>query len=188
MLSELGHEVLVASPVSVLRGFADEPVRCAGVLPEVCDGLADLLQGEVLALPPDYDPFADEMIVEFAAGPHITAAVRALLPVAADLLVSHGGYHSIREAVRAGVPVAVLPVLHDQMHNARRVNELELGVRVQDFTPGAVASACRQAFTSTGIQHSVRRARRHLLGLPSIRAVAGYLERIVQRDRKLVSM
>ncbi|GAA3665314.1 hypothetical protein GCM10022267_59460 [Lentzea roselyniae] len=294
----------------------------------MCDRLADLLQGEVLALPPDYDPFADEMIVEFAAGPHITAAVRALLPVAADfrphlvlragiefagmlvaerlgvphvaaptgvgqytdrltllnalnerraelrlplhesldsahrygrldavpaaysfarrpmpaafayqqsahhstgdrlpqwladldpakplvvaqaaphvhlaeslpqallpqaadLLVSHGGYHSIREAVRAGVPVAVLPVLHDQMHNAHRVNELELGVRVQDFTPGAVASACRQAFTSTGIQHSVRRARRHLLGLPSIRAVAGYLERIVQRDRKLVSM
>jgi hypothetical protein len=69
---------------SVLRGFEDEPVRRAGVLPEVCDQLADLLQGEVLALPPDYDPFADEMIVGFAAGPHITAAVRALLPVVAD--------------------------------------------------------------------------------------------------------
>lgn len=389
MLAELGHEVLVAGPVSVLRGFADEPVRCAGVLPEVCDQLADLLQGEVLTLPPDYDPFADEMIVEFAAGPHITAAVRSLLPLAADfrphlvlragiefagvlvaerlgvphvaaptgvgqymdrltllnalnerraelrlplhesldsahrygrldavppaysfarqpmpaafayqqpshhgtgdrlpqwladldpakplvvaststsggvfatesvlrlfdfdaipdlalrhsplahletlvaglsavdceavvltgglpveaqaapnvhlaeslpqalllhaadLLVSHGGYHSVREAMRAAVPVAVLPVLHDQMHNAHRVSELELGVRVQDFTPDAVTAACRYALTSERIRHSVRRAQRHVLGLPSIRAVAGYLERIVQRNRKLVSM
>ncbi|WP_229813282.1 glycosyltransferase [Lentzea flava] len=389
MLTELGHEVLVAGPVSVLRGFAQEPVRCAGVLPEVCDQLADLLQGEVLTLPPDYDPFADEMIVEFAAGPHITAAVRALLPVAADfrphlvlragiefagmlvaerlgvphvaaptgvgqymdrltllcalnerraelrlplhesldsahrygrldalppaysfarqpmpaafayqqpshhsagerlpqwladldparplvvaststsggvfasesalrlfdfdaipdavlrhsplahlevliaglsdvdceavvltgglpvevsaaphvhlveavpqalllqaadLLVSHGGYNSIREAMRAGVPVAVLPVMHDQMHNAHRVSELGLGVRVQGFSPGAVAAACRRGLGSGEIRGGVRRAQREVLGLPSVRAVAGYLERIVQRNRRLVSM
>ncbi|MDX8030739.1 glycosyltransferase [Lentzea sp. BCCO 10_0856] len=389
MLTSLGHEVLVAGPDSVLAGFAGEPVRTAGVLPEVCDQLADLLQGEVLALPPDYDPFADEMIVEFAAGPHITNAARALLPVAsdfrphlvlrggiefagllvaerlgvphvaapsgvgpyldrvtllnalnerraelrlplhesldsahrygrldavppgysfarqpmpaafafqqpshhsagerlpqwvadldpsrplvvaststsggvfatesalrlfdfdalpdqalrhsplahletvvaglssvdceavvltgglpvqdsgaanvhlaetlpqalllqaADLLVSHGGYNSIREAMRAGVPVAVLPVLHDQMHNAHRVGELGLGVRVQDFEADAVASACRYALTNAAVRQGVRKAQRHMLGLPSIREVAGYLERIVQRNRRLVSM
>jgi hypothetical protein len=389
MLTSLGHEVLVAGPASVLAGFTGEPVRCAAVLPEVCDQLADLLQGEVLALPPDYDPFADEMIVEFAAGPHITSAARALLPVAvdfrphlvlrggiefagllvaerlgvphvaapsglaqymdrltllnalnerraelrlplhesldsahrygrldavppgytfarqpmpaafafqqpshhsagerlpqwvadldpsrplvvaststsggvfatesaltlfdfdaipdqalrhsplahletvvaglsavdceavvltgglpmeasaaphvhlvealpqalllqgADLLVSHGGYNSIREAMRAGVPLAVLPVLHDQMHNAHRAGELGLGVRVQDFEADAVASACRQALSDVTVRRNVRQAQRHLLGLPSIRDVAGYLERIVHRNRKLVSM
>ncbi|MBM7856740.1 N-glycosyltransferase [Lentzea nigeriaca] len=389
MLTELGHEVLVAGPASVLRGFAGEPVRCAGVLPEVCDQLADLLQGEVLTLPPDYDPFADEMIVEFAAGPHITAAVRALLPVAADfrphlvlragiefagmlvaeqlgvphvaaptgvgqymdrltllnalnerraelrlplhesldsahrygrldavppaysfarqpmpgafayqqpshhsagerlpqwlsdldparplvvassstsggvfatesalrlfdcdaipdavlrhsplvhletlvaglsavdceavvltgglpveasgashvhlveslpqalllqaadLLVTHGGYNSIREGMRAGVPVAVLPLMHDQMHNAHRVCELGLGVRVRGFGADAVASACRLALGNGEVRSGVRRAQREVLGLPSVRAVAGYLERIVQRNRRLVSM
>ncbi|MGW6934439.1 glycosyltransferase [Lentzea sp. NPDC054927] len=389
MLTSLGHEVLVAGPGSVLAGFAGEPVRTAGVLPEVCDQLADLLQGEVLALPPDYDPFADEMIVEFAAGPHITNAARALLPVAADflpdlvlrggiefagllvaerlgvphvaapsgvgpyldrvtllnalnerraelrlplhesldsahrygrldavppgysfarqpmpaafafqqpshhsagerlpqwvadldpsrplvvaststsggvfatesalrlfdfdalpdqalrhsplahletvvaglssvdceavvltgglpvqdagaanvhlvetlpqalllqaadLLVSHGGYNSIREAMRAGVPVAVLPVLHDQMHNAHRVGELGIGVRVQGFEADAVASACRYALTNAAVRQGARKAQRHMLGLPSIRTVAEYLERIVQRNRKLVSM
>ncbi|WP_167974964.1 glycosyltransferase [Lentzea indica] len=389
MLTELGHEVLVAGPSSVLRGFADEPVRTAGALPEVCDQLADLLQGEVLALPPDYDPFADEMIVEFAAGPHITGAARALLPVAADfrphlvlragiefagllvaerlgvphvaapsgagqymdrstllnavnerraelrlplhesldsvhrfgrldavppayslarqpmpaafayqqpshhsagerlpqwladldpsrplvvaststsggvfatesalrlfdfdaipdqalrrsplahletlvaglsdvdceavvltgglpveaaeaphvhlveslpqalllqgadLLVSHGGYNSIREAMRAGVPVAVLPVMHDQMHNAHRVGELKLGVRVHDHCADAVTEACRYALADEAVRQGVRGAQRHMLSLPSIRAVAGYLERIVQRNRRLVSM
>ncbi|MGW4207641.1 glycosyltransferase [Lentzea sp. NPDC004789] len=388
MLTELGHEVLVAGPASVLRGFADEPVRTAAALPEVCDQLAELLQGEVLALPPDYDPFADEMIVEFAAGPHIRAAVQSLLPAAADfrphlvlrdgiefagllvaerlgvphvsapsgvgqymdrltllnavnerraelrlplhesldsahrygrldavppacsfarqpmpaafayqqpphqspgerlpqwvadldpsrplvvaststsggvfasesalrlfdfdaipdqalrhsplahletlvaglsavdceavvltgglpveaqasnvhlveslpqalllqaadLLVSHGGYSSVREAMRAGVPIAVLPVLHDQMHNAHRVSELRIGVRVHDFCPDAVTSACREALEDQTIRHGARRAQRHILGLPSIRAVAGYLERIVQRNRKLVAM
>ncbi|MFS8103374.1 glycosyltransferase [Lentzea alba] len=389
MLTELGHEVLVAGPASVLEGFVGEPVRTVAALPEVCDQLADLLQGEVLALPPDYDPFADEMLVEFAAGPHITPTARALLPVAADfrphlvlragiefsgvlvaerlgvphvaaptgvgqymdrltllnalnerraelrlplhesldsahrygrldavppaysfarqrmpaafayqqpshhsdgerlpqwiadldpgkplvvaststsggvfatesalrlfdfdaipdqalrhsplahletlitglaavdceavvltgslpveahaapnvhlvesvpqalllqaadLLVSHGGYNSIREAMRAGVPVAVLPVLHDQMHNAHRVTELKLGVRVPDFQPDAVAKACRHALANMEIRHAVRKAQRHVLGLPPIRAVAGYLERIVLRNRKLVSM
>jgi N-glycosyltransferase len=388
MLTEQGHEVLVAGPASVLAGVAGEPVRTAAALPEVCDQLVDLLQGEVLALPPDYDPFADEMIVEFAAGPHIRAAVAALLPLAADfrphlvlrcgiefagmlvaerlgvphvaapsgvgqymdrltllnalnerraelrlplhesldsvhrygrldavppgysfarqpmpaafahqqpshhstgerlpqwladldpskplvvaststsggvfatesalrlfdfdaipdqalrhsplahletligglaavdceavvltgglpvdapaapnvhlaeslpqalllqaadLLVSHGGYNSIREAMRAGTPIAVLPVMHDQMHNAHRVGELKLGVRVQDFCPEAVAAACHRALADTEIHSAVRRARRHMLGLPPIRAVAGYLERIVQRNRRLVS-
>ncbi|MET9629183.1 glycosyltransferase [Lentzea sp. NPDC006480] len=385
-LTEQGHEVLVAGPASVLSGFAREAVRTTAVLPEVCDQLVDLLQGEMLTLPPDYDPFADEMIVEFAAGPHIRGAVLALLPVAADfrpdlvlrdgiefagmlvaerlgvphvaaptgvgqymdrltllnalnerraelrlplhesldsahrygrldavppgysfarqpmppafayqqpehhstadrlpqwladldpgkplvvaststsggvfatesalrlfdfdaipdlalrhsplahletlvaglsavdceavvltgglpveaqaarhvhlveqlpqalllqtadLLVSHGGYNSIREAVRAGAPTAVLPVLHDQMHNAHRVCELKLGVRVQDFEARAVAEACQRALSSPEIYHAVKRAQRHMLGLPPIRTVAGYLERIVHRNRKL---
>lgn len=389
MLTELGHEVLVAGPASVLAGFDQEPTTTTAVLPEVCDQLVDLLQGEVLALPPDYDPFADEMIVEFAAGPHISAAVQSLLPVAADfrphlvlrsgiefagvlvaerlgvphvaapsgtghymdrltllnalnerraelrlplhesldsahrygrldavppgysfarqpmpaafahqqpahhstgerlpqwladldpakplvvaststsggvfatesalrlfdfdalpdqalrhsplahletlvaglagvdceavvltgglpvqaqpaknvhlvdelpqalslqaadLLVSHGGYNSIREAMRAGIPTAVLPVMHDQMHNAHRVSELKLGVRVQDFAAKAVTEACNRALTSVEIHEATRRAQRHMLGLPPIRAVAGYLERIVQRNGKLVSM
>jgi N-glycosyltransferase len=113
---------------------------------------------------------------------------QALLLQAADLLVSHGGYSSVREAMRAGTPVAVLPVLHDQMHNAHRVCELRLGVRVHDFCPDAVASACREALEDQTIRHGVRGAQRHMLGLPSIRAVSGYLERIVQRNRKLVSM
>ncbi|MEV6237195.1 nucleotide disphospho-sugar-binding domain-containing protein [Lentzea sp. NPDC051838] len=383
------HEVLVAGPESVLAGFANEPVRTVAALPEVCDQLVDLLQGEVLTLPPDYDPFADEMIVEFAAGPHISGAVRALLPVAADfrphlvlrdgiefagmlvaerlgvphvaaptgvgqymdrltllnalnerraelrlplhesldsahrygrldavppgysfarqrmppaftyqqpahhsageripqwladldpgkplvvaststsggvfatesalrlfdfdaipdqalrhsplahletliaglakvdceavvmtgglplealaapnvhlveslpqalllhaadLLVSHGGYNSIREAMRTGTPTAVLPVLHDQMHNAHRISELRLGVRVHDFEAEAVAEACEKALNSTEIRNATKRAQRHMLGLPPIRQVAGYLERIIHRNCKLVSM
>ncbi|HEX8868145.1 MAG TPA: glycosyltransferase [Lentzea sp.] len=385
-LTEQGHEVLVAGPASVLDGFAGEPARTTAVLPEVCDQLVDLLQGEVLTLPPDYDPFADEMIVEFAAGPHISGAVKALLPVAADfrphlvlrdgiefagvlvaerlgvphvsaptgvgqymdrltllnalnerraelrlplhesldsahrygrldavppgysfarqpmppafayqqpahlspgdrlpqwfadldpakplvvaststsggvfatesalrlfdfdaipdlalrhsplahletlvaglsavdceavvltgglpldalaapnvhlvesvpqslllhtadLFVCHGGFNSIREAMRTGTPVAVLPVLHDQMHNAHRVSELKLGVRVHDFEAGAVAEACDRALTSPEIRNATTKAQRHVLGLPPIRAVAGYLERVVHRNRKL---
>lgn len=384
-LAALGHEVLVAGPATVLRGFASEPFRCVPALPELCDQLADLMQGEVLTLPPDYDPFADEMLVEFAAGPHIASAVQSLLPVAADfrphvvlrsgiefagllvaerlgvphvsapsgvgqymdratllsalnerraslrlplhesldsahrygrldavppaysfarqrmpapfayqqpshhsagerlpqwvadldpsrplvvasgstaggvfatesalrlfdfdampervlsrsplahletlvaglaaldceavvltgglpvettaanvhlveslpqalllhsadLLVTHGGYNSIREAMRAGVPVAVLPVLHDQMHNAHRVSRLSLGVRVQDFEAAAVTAACRRALEDPGIRDGVRRAQRHVLGLPPIWAVAGYLEGVVERNRRL---
>ncbi len=128
--------------------------------------------------------------VDAQAAPNVHLAEslpQALLLQAADLLVSHGGFNSIREAMRAGTPTAVLPVMHDQMHNAHRLGELKLGVRVQDFCPDAVAAACHRALTDAEIHSAVRRAQRHMLGLPPIRAVAGYLERIVQRNRKLVS-
>ena len=114
MLTSLGHEVLVAGPPSVLRGFADEPVRVAAALPEVADQLADLLQGEVLTLPPDYDPFSDEMIVEFAAGPHISAAFAGLLPVATEFrphVVLRAGieFAGLLVAERLGVPHVTAP-------------------------------------------------------------------------------
>ncbi|ANZ43601.1 hypothetical protein BBK82_46535 [Lentzea guizhouensis] len=386
MLSTLGHEVLVAGPASVLAGLAGEPVRVNACLPELSDQLADLLAGEPLTLPPDYDPFADEMLVELAAGPHITAAVRALLPVAtgfrpdlvlragvefagllvaerlriphvsapsgvahymdrltllnalnerraelglpqpesldsthrfgrldavppgysfarqpmpaafgfqqpshhspgerlpqwvadldparplvvvststsggvfasssalelfdfnamparvsersplahlevvaaalasleceavvltgglpvpeqpaahvhfvdalpqalllhsADLLVSHGGYNSVREAMRAGVPSVVLPLLHDQMHNAHRVQQLGVGVHVRDFSEEAVVQGCERALGDAGIRRQVRRAQRGMLGMPSVWEVAGFLERVVGRGRRV---
>lgn len=384
MLTALGHEILVAGPASVLRGLTTDPALTTPALPEVCDQLADLMQGEPLTLPPDYDPFADEMLVELAAGPHIRTAVQSLLPVAADfrphivlrsgiefagllvaerpgvphvsapsgvgtymdrltllsalnerraelrlpthesldsahrygrldalpptysfarqrvpaafayqqpahhspgerlpqwiadldpsrplvvasgstaggvfaaesalrlfdalperaitrsplahldtlvaglalvdceavvvtgglpvaepsaphvhlvesvpqalllhgadLLVTHGGYNSVREAMRAGVPMAVLPVMHDQMHNAHRVSRLGLGVRVADFRAEAVAVACRAVLGDSGILREVRRAQRQVLGMPSVWEVAGWLEKVVERNRRM---
>jgi UDP:flavonoid glycosyltransferase YjiC (YdhE family) len=45
----------------------------------------------------------------------------------AEALITHGGLGSIKEAVSEGVPLIVLPILHDQPYNAMRVRHHGLG-------------------------------------------------------------
>lgn len=37
-----------------------------------------------------------------------------------QLFITHGGYNSVREAIRAGTPMVVTPLFGDQIHNAYR--------------------------------------------------------------------
>ncbi len=48
----------------------------------------------------------------------------------ADVFVTHGGMNSISEAFIYGVPMVVVPFMSDQPVNARRVEELGLGVQL----------------------------------------------------------
>ena len=52
----------------------------------------------------------------------------------ADLFVTHGGMNSISEALICGVPLMVIPFMADQPVNARRVEELGLGVQMDYHT------------------------------------------------------
>lgn len=47
-----------------------------------------------------------------------------------DVFVTHGGMNSISEAFIYGVPMVVVPFMSDQPVNARRVEELGLGVQL----------------------------------------------------------
>ncbi|WP_413287171.1 macrolide family glycosyltransferase [Bacillus mojavensis] len=46
----------------------------------------------------------------------------------ADLFISHGGMNSTMEAMNVGVPLVVIPQMHEQELTAKRVDELGLGV------------------------------------------------------------
>lgn len=48
----------------------------------------------------------------------------------AKLFVSHGGMNSTMEAMNAGVPLVVVPQMHEQEVTAKRVDELGLGVHL----------------------------------------------------------
>ncbi len=52
----------------------------------------------------------------------------------ADVFVTHGGMNSISEAFAYGVPMVVVPFMSDQPVNARRVEELGLGVQLDYHT------------------------------------------------------
>lgn len=104
---------------------------------------------------------------------HIPAHVRLvdhvpqpLLLQTVQLFITHGGYNSVREAIRAGVPMVVTPLFGDQLDNARKVAELGLGEQVTD--PSDLATVCRKVLESNEIRARVRHAQRELLALPHI--------------------
>jgi UDP:flavonoid glycosyltransferase YjiC (YdhE family) len=101
----------------------------------------------------------------------------------AQLFVTHGGYNSIRESIRAGVPMAVLPHFADQFHNADRVQALGLGLRIPQADPEHVASTCRTLLESSNITAEARRAQRAMLALPPVEAVVDHLEKLVRQTR-----
>ncbi|MBL1102643.1 glycosyltransferase [Streptomyces coffeae] len=104
-----------------------------------------------------------------------------LLLESAQLLFTHGGYNSVREAVRAGVPMAVQPELSDQLHNATRVEELGLGLRVPAVTADAVTETCARLLAEPRFAQQARRAQRHMLALPPVRAAVDHLVRLADR-------
>lgn len=69
---------------------------------------------------------------------------QTLLLESADLIVTHGGFGSVAEAIRTGTPMVLLPMFSDQAHNAARTAQLGLGVRldVEAVTPVSLAENC----------------------------------------------
>ncbi|MEJ2890847.1 glycosyltransferase [Actinomycetospora aeridis] len=149
------------------------PVDPSGTLRALVDGLADLDCEAVVAtggLPVADGAPAPEHV-------HVLDWVpQPLLLSCADLLVTHGGYNSIREAVRTGTPMVVLPQFGDQEANADRVGELGLGRR---SGPGDVTATCAAVLADGDVRAEVRRAQRAMLALPPVAVAADDLVALV---------
>ncbi|QUH02896.1 glycosyltransferase family 1 protein [Saccharopolyspora erythraea] len=119
------------------------------------------------------------------APPHIHVTDRVPQPLllqSTDLFLTHGGYNGIREAVRAGVPMAVLPQFGDQPHNADRVTDLGLGRRCEPDADD-ITAACEQLLADDKIQATVRHAQRAMLALPDVTTAADDLAGLVEEHR-----
>jgi rhamnosyltransferase subunit B len=80
-----------------------------------------------------------------------------LLPRAAAL-VHHGGIGSSAQAMAAGIPQLVMPLLHDQFDNAARLERLGVAERIQApaFLAPAVAEALERLLSSDSVERSCR--------------------------------
>ncbi|MBZ4015938.1 glycosyltransferase [Streptomyces purpurogeneiscleroticus] len=117
-----------------------------------------------------------------ALPPHVHVTDRLPQPLlleCVDLFLTHGGFNSIREALRTATPLAVLPQFGDQPANAERVEELGLGRHITDPTPDGIAAVCRQVLADPGAAATARRARLAMLALPEIESAVADLERLV---------
>jgi UDP:flavonoid glycosyltransferase YjiC (YdhE family) len=110
---------------------------------------------------------------------HLVEAVpQPLLLQCADLLVTHGGINSIREALSAGVPMVVAPVATDQPGNARRCESLGVAraLPAGDVHPAAVAAACREVLSEGRFRARARAVQREVLALPPLESLLPELE------------
>ncbi|KDN76020.1 glycosyltransferase [Streptomyces olindensis] len=100
---------------------------------------------------------------------HVTERVpQPLLLESVDLFVTHGGFNSIREAMRTGTPLAVLPHFGDQPANAERVEELGMGRHITDRSATGIADVCRKLLADPEPRARARSAQLAMLTLPEI--------------------
>lgn len=86
----------------------------------------------------------------------------------ADVFVTHGGMNSVSEALVSGTPMVVIPFTSDQPVNARQVETLGVGVKLE---PGAVnrstlRSAVLVAMLDRNIRNNLRDVRRAIEDAP----------------------
>ncbi|HXM57179.1 MAG TPA: glycosyltransferase [Candidatus Dormibacteraeota bacterium] len=140
----------------------------AGRLEAIVEGLARLGCPAIVAAGADPERLAD-----LAPPSHVRVVESVAQPLAlrsADLLVTHGGINSIREALLVGVPMVVAPVATDQPRNALRCEALGVAraLPASGLTASAVVDACRDVLGDPGFRRRAHAVRRGVLALPSL--------------------
>ncbi|AHH99235.1 glycosyltransferase [Kutzneria albida] len=120
---------------------------------------------------PATPPPAHVHVVEHAPQP--------LVLEVADLFITHGGYNSVREALRSATPMLVIPGFGDQPHDGARVTELGLGEMTTEPSPERVAQLAGQILGQPGYTRRARQARAHVLALPPLEQFVEDLQALV---------
>jgi UDP:flavonoid glycosyltransferase YjiC (YdhE family) len=116
--------------------------------------------------------------------PHVRAQPTlpqvALLPRCA-LLVCHGGFNSVKEALAQGVPLVILPIAGDQPYCARRCQALGVArvIGPAQRHPQAIRTAVRAVLGDPAYRDRARHMRDDIHALPPAGAAAEALERLV---------
>jgi hypothetical protein len=96
----------------------------------------------------------------------------------AAAMVGHGGSGSTLLALRAGVPLALVPLFADQPDNARRVDELGAGIALDG--PAGAGRAVQALLGEPRYRRQARRIAAEIAGLPPVDDAVRALEQIVR--------
>ncbi|SDP37131.1 glycosyltransferase [Lentzea jiangxiensis] len=123
---------------------------------------------------------------EFGSLPSTVVLVESvpqpLLLECCDLFITHAGHNSVREAMRAGVPLVCTPLFSEQPYNARRCAEAGVGeqLRTETMTADDVLAACREVLDDPRYRNNARRIRRDMLALPTLETFVADLQSLVR--------
>jgi UDP:flavonoid glycosyltransferase YjiC (YdhE family) len=155
--------------------------KTPGVLEAIVTALAGESVNLIVAIGRDEDPGRfgpqpDHVRLE----PYV---VQPLLLAHCDAFVTHGGFNSVKEALRAGVPMVVVPISADQPYSAERCAGLGVGRAVGpgDRTPEAIRDAVRRVLDEPSYRASARAFQAEMAALPGPEQLVGLLEALAPR-------
>ncbi|WP_431729594.1 glycosyltransferase [Verrucosispora sp. TAA-831] len=106
---------------------------------------------------------------------------QALLMRSVDMLLTHAGPATARQAIVNGVPVVAVPLLFDAFEIANRFTQHGMGVQLDwtSFTPEDVAAATTTVLGDPAYRRAARRLQARTLTVPPIDdAAVGFIERV----------
>jgi len=153
----------------------------------VLDGLKQLPINVVVTVGRHIDP------AEFGEQPdsiHIAQYIPQLdLLPHVDLVVSHGGSGSVIATLAHGLPMVLIPMGADQLHNAHRCEALNVS-RTLDavtLTPDLVADAVSERLRHPVYRQASEKIRDEIAGLPEPAHAMTLIERLADEKQPLLS-
>jgi UDP:flavonoid glycosyltransferase YjiC (YdhE family) len=150
-------------------------------LHSVLEGLRDEAINLIVTVGPDTNP------CDFGQQPpniHIERFIpQELLLPRCDLVLTHGGFGTVKGALSHGVPMVLLPHSADQPDNAVRCTALGVGVVVgAERSPEAIRAAVRRVLSDVSYRMNAHRVRAEIQELPGPEDVVPVLERLAVRE------
>jgi N-glycosyltransferase len=110
-----------------------------------------------------------------------------LMLEASDLLITHGGFNSVREALRLAVPMIIIPWGNDTPITADRCRDAGVA-RVIDFhelTPERLRDACLEVLGDDRYRRNAARIQREYLTMATVDDLVTDLEEIAARPDRI---
>ena len=97
-----------------------------------------------------------------------------------DVVVSHGGSGSLTGALAHGIPTLLVPIGADQPMNAKRSEELGLGIALDALTatPANVRASVSELLAAPSYRQEAARLRDELTALPGLEHAVALLEQV----------
>jgi UDP:flavonoid glycosyltransferase YjiC (YdhE family) len=176
--SDLGEQPIIYLTLGTIF-----PLESGNLFDRILAALDGLPAAVVATVGPDLDP------VDLGPQP-ANVRIERWLPQArlfrdVDLVIHHGGSGTMGDAARNGVPQIVLAMGADQLHNARRLEELGLGrsLPATSATTALIRDSVVALLTDLRVRDNAERLERESAALPGPDSAVPLLERLSRDGR-----
>jgi UDP:flavonoid glycosyltransferase YjiC (YdhE family) len=159
-------------------------------LPGLFEAIVEAVAGEpievVAAIGRDQDP------ARFGTVPPRNVRIEQFVPqiqvlAECELIVTHGGFNSTKEALRLGIPLVVTPIGGDQPYTAERVEAMGLGraVAADERDPATIRSRVREVLAEPSFRANAQAFAAEMQALPPIGHAVELLQQLARDGRPI---